>query len=161
MLSNDFFSVSGKSTIQFLDHYIFNLYEVTYKIFFCFHENSVLNHSHSKYFCINIWLLSRNILILGKYNGQVSSYYYWDTVHHRPVANVLHVHIVHTPLFCCILYAQHDRVRTTIKKKVHPKFFQNPFLGCLWVVWLGIRTWSAIGPYKEKNNLSFFHSKDM
>ena len=43
-------------------------------------------------------------------------------------------------------------------KKVHPKFFQNPFVGCSWVVWLGIRTWSAIGPYKEKNNLSFFHS---
>ena len=35
---------------------------------------------------------------------------------------------------------QHDGVRTTMKKKVHPKFFQNPFLGCPWVVWLGIRT---------------------
>ena len=46
------------------------------------------------------------------------------------------------------------------EKKVHPKFFQNPFLGCPWVVCLGIRTWSSIGPYKEKNNFSFFHIKD-
>ena len=37
--------------------------------------------------------------------------------------------------------AQHDGVRTTMKKSyVHPKFFQNPFLGCPWVVGLGIRT---------------------
>ena len=33
------------------------------------------------------------------------------------------------------------------KKKVHPKFFQNPFLWWPWVVWLGIRTWSAIEPF--------------
>ena len=31
------------------------------------------------------------------------------------------------------------------EKKVHPKLFQNPFLGCPWVVSLvGIKTWSAI-----------------
>ena len=50
---------------------------------------------------------------------------------------------------------QHDGVRTTMKKKVHPKFFQNPFLGCPWVVWLGFRTWSAIGPFYLIKSLQF------
>ena len=49
---------------------------------------------------------------------------------------------------------QHDRVRTTIKK-VHPKFFQNPFLGCPWVVWLGFRTLSALGPFYLIKSLQF------
>ena len=57
--------------------------------------------------------------------------------------------------------AQHDGVRTTYyEKKVHPKFFQNPFLGCPCVVWMDIRIWSAIESYKENKYLSFFHSKD-
>ena len=55
-----------------------------------------------------------------------------------------------------VLYTQHDGVRTTMKKKVHTKFFQIPFLGCQWVVWLGKRTWSAIGPFYLINHSNFW-----
>ena len=33
-----------------------------------------------------------------------------------------------------------DEAKKYYEKKVHPKFFQNPFLGCPWVAWLGKRT---------------------
>ena len=42
-----------------------------------------------------------------------------------------------------------------IWKNVHPKFFQNPFLGWPWVVLLGIKTWSAIGPFYLIKSLQF------
>ena len=41
-----------------------------------------------------------------------------------------------------------DRVRIT-KKKVHPKFFQNPFLGFPWSVWTGKELFTVHGGLQQ------------
>ena len=94
-----------------------------------------------------------------KSKGQKSNAHYSWTCLQRKINKIIDLSTPQNQLQSHIsmwdTLSQHDGVRTTMKKKVHPKFFQNLFLGCPWVVWLGIRTWSAIESFYLIKSLHF------